>query len=253
MRSQAAVSLNRLLAPQGLLSTVQKSRDSHPPAGVRTLRFHVHAAGGGTRVVTQVLRTTGGDCRRVVERSLCDLFGQLGLPREFRWGDGDWDVLSGEERAARDNRGDTTSDEAAAPEAAAPEAPTPPAYDAQAVARSPKLRDASGAPQDLAAALAGLDPLLQAAAAVPWLPLDAEGAERRHYIIHHVIRELAAAGWALERGCLKVWQGARDADALAAEEMAAGVDAASAQALKMVVYHTRKMEAELGPAAPASR
>ena len=83
-------------------------------------------------------------------------------------------------------------------------------------------------------------------AAVPWLPLDAEGAARRHYIIHHVVRELATAGWAIERGAMKVWAGARDADALSAEEMALGLDAASAQALKMVVFHARQLEAELG-------
>jgi hypothetical protein len=165
---------------------VQKSRDSHPPAAVRTLRFHVEAKGGGTRIVQQTLRTTGGDCRKVVTVALSELFGQLGLPRTFRWGEGAWDVLSEDARAERDNRGGESSVDAT------PAAEVPPAYDAAAVAspRKPVLRDASGQPQDLAAALKGLDPLLNAIAVVPWLPRDAEGAARRHYIIHHVIREL---------------------------------------------------------------
>ena len=241
-------------AAQGLLSTVQKSRDSHPPAAVRTLRFHVQDT-GGVRVVQQVLRTTGGDCRKVVANSLSDLFGKLGPPRAFRWGEGAWDVLSESVRAERDNRGGETSADLQ-PEAPEPvvqaqpaEASVPPAYDAAAVARprKPTLRDAQGQPQDLAAALRSLDPLLNAIAAVPWLPHDAEGASRRHYIIHHALGELTAQGWTLERGAAKVWAGARNADALAAEEEALGVDAASAQALKMVVFHARQLEKELGP------
>ena len=255
--ARLAAPLTRVCAAQGLLSTVTKSRDSHPPAAVRTLRFHVQDTGGGVRVVQQVLRTTGGDCRKVVASSLSDLFGKLGLPRAFRWGEGAWDVLSQSARDERDNRGGETSadlqHEQAEPEpivAAQPtEASVPPAYDAAAVARprKPTLRDAQGQPQDLAAALRSLDPLLNAIAAVPWLPHDAAGGERRHYIIHHALGELTAQGWALERGAAKVWAGARNADALAAEEEALGVDAASAQALKMVVFHARQLEKELGP------
>ena len=225
---------------------MQKSRDNHPPAAVRTLRFHVEAKGGGVRTVQQVLRTTGGDCRKVVTQALSELFGQLGLPRAFRWGDGAWDVLSDSERAARDNRGGESSVD----HHAAAEAPVvPPAYDAAAVAtpRKPDLRDAQGQPRDLASALRGLDPLLNAIAVVPWLPRDAEGASRRHYIIHHVLRELSTQGWSLERGAAKVWAGARNADALAAEEEALGLDGASAQALKMVVFHARALDKELGP------
>jgi hypothetical protein len=225
---------------------VQKSHDIHPPAGVRTLRFHVRAAGGKTRVITQLLKTTGGDCRRVVERSLAELFTQCGLPPSFRWGAGDWGVMSEEARAERDNRGDDAPEQPAAQEP--PAAPLAAAYDPAAAVRAPSPAGAQSSP-DLAAALAGLDPLLNAVAAVPWLPLDSEGNQRRHYIIHHVVRELAVQGWALERGAMKVWSGARDADALAAEEQALGLDAASAQALKMVVYHARQLEAELGPPA----
>ena len=225
---------------------MQKSRDSHPPAGVRKLRFHVHAAGGKTRVVTQVLRTTGGDCRRVVERSLAELFAQMGLPSAFRWGTGDWGVLSQDERDARDNRNADGAAAAAESPQQAPEPHVPAAYDTAAAVRPAGARSA-GSPEEFAAALAALDPLLNAVAAVPWLPADAAGAARRHYIIHHVMRELATGGWAIERGCMKIWSGARDGDALTAEELALGLDGASAQALKQVMFHTRQLEAELGP------
>lgn len=244
----AAENAESLAALQGMLTTVQKARDSHPPAGVRTLRFHLvgGSGGGGVRTVQQVLRTTGGDCRRVVERALSDLFAQCGLPRAFRWGDGDWALLTEEELKTRDNRGDGTTAAAAEPEAAAE--PVPPAYDPAAVARQPsRLRDSRGAPRDLAAALAALDPLLNALAAVPWLPATPEGAERRHYLLHTVVRELEADGWQLERGCAAIWAGERAAEALLAAEAARGVDAASQEALKQVLFHARALEAELGP------
>lgn len=241
----AAQNADSLTLLNGLLATVQKSRDSHPPAAVRTLRFTLLAADGSTREVQSVLRTTGGDCRRVVERALGDLFEQCGLPRAFRWSDGDWDVLSEEKRAARDNRGDSPAAAEAAPEPVAS-----PAASSQAPPQQTRTRmtDEAGNEVDLATALARMDPLLEAVAAVPWLPFDAEGAARRHYIIHTVLAELEATGWPLQRGCHKIWAGARDVDALLREEAGLGLDAASQQALKAVAFHTRNFEAELGAA-----
>ena len=226
---------------QGLLSTVQKSKDSHPKAGIQRLRFHVHD-GDRTRVVEQVLKTTGGDCRLVVERSLAELFTKLGLPPSFRWGAGDWSVLSESERAARDNRGGAEETVSEQP----PAQPLPPAFDAQAVA---PRRAPPGDARDLAEALAAMDPLLHAVAAVPWLPSSPEGAARRHYLIHDVVGSLEAEGWNISRGVGKIWTGARDSDALMAEEDSAGVDAASLQALKAVLFHAHRLEQELGPPA----
>ena len=45
---------------------------------------------GSLRVVEAALKTTGGDCRNVMEKSLVQLFSACGLPPQFRWGDGDW-------------------------------------------------------------------------------------------------------------------------------------------------------------------
>jgi len=241
----AAQNADSLTLLNGLLATVQKSRDSHPPAAVRTLRFTLLAADGSTREVQSVLRTTGGDCRRVVERALGDLFEQCGLPRAFRWSDGDWDVLSEEKRAARDNRGDSSPEVVQAePEPAASSTSSQP--QAQAQSRS-KMTDEAGNEVDLATALTRMDPLLEAVAAVPWLPFDAEGAARRHYIITTVLAELEVSGWPLQRGCHKIWAGARNVDALLLEEAGLGLDAATQQALKAVAFHTRNFEAELGP------
>ena len=243
----AAANAQSLSYLQGLLSTVQKSRESHPPASVQRLRLHVREDKGDRRirVVDHTVRTTGGDCRAVVERSLGELFGKLGLPPGFRWSAGDWQLLSKSELSDRDNREPQASTETEPPAAEPePEQRPAPAFDAEAVA--PRRQPPSDA-QSLAEALQRLDPMLEALAAVPWLPLSPAGAERRHYLTHHVLGTLGQDGWRLDRGVARIWSGARDVDALVSEELEAGTDAASTQALKMVMHHARKFEAELGP------
>ena len=233
LAAQAEVNAVSLAALQGLLSTVQKSKDSHPPAQIQRLAFHVHAPGGGTRRVEVLLKTTGGNCKAVVEKSLAGLFAQLGLPPSFRWGSGDWDILSEVARAERDNRGDAPPAEAeAVVPAAAAAAPPPPAPERSAA--------------DLAVALKQLDPALNALAFVPWLPNDEQGALRRHYILHEVLPGLVAKGWAIDSGVRRIWLGERDSAALVAAESAAGTDAASCEAAKQVLFHTRALETELG-------
>jgi len=228
-----------LAALQGLLSTVQKSKDGHPPAAVQRLRFHLHAAEGGTRRVEAVLRTTGGDCRGVVERGLGELFGKLGLAPAFRWGAGDWEVLSEKVRAERDNRGGGEA------EAAQPPPPPPPPQPAQA------QRPQQPSPP-LAETLAALDPALHALAAVPWLPASEEGALRRHTLIHDILPNLVRRGWCLERAAHKVWLGERNTARLLASEAAAGADAASLEAVKQLLFHAKRLEKELGPPEGAS-
>lgn len=246
-RDANAVSLSYL---QGLLSTVQRARDVHPPAAVQRLTFHLREGDPQRiRVVQHVVRTTGGDCRAVVQRSLSELFSKCGLPAEFRWGTGDWQLLSKEELAERDNRGpNETADEPAGAtkglsEAERPAA-QPAAFDAEAVARQ---RQPHGDARGLADALKRLSPMFEALAAVPWLPLTPAGAERRHYLTHHVLGTLATDGWRIERGVTRIWRGERDADALVRDELLKGTDAASAEALKAVLSFTLQLEAELGP------
>jgi hypothetical protein len=54
----------------------------HPPASVSHVEFLVAAGAEGSgqlRVVRAQLKTTGGDCRKLVAKNLRELFGQLGL------------------------------------------------------------------------------------------------------------------------------------------------------------------------------
>ena len=241
LAAQAEVNAVSLAALQGLLSTVQKSKDSHPPAQIQRLAFHVHASNGGTRRVEVLLKTTGGNCKAVVERSLAGLFGQLGLPPAFRWGSGDWEVLSESVRAERDNRGDSAESSVDLSDVAPAAAQPPPTPERAAPARPERSAD------DLAAALKQLDPALNALAFTPWLPANEEGAKRRHLLLHDILPGLVAEGWAIERGVHRIWLGERDSAALVAGEEAAGTDAASCAAAKMVLFHTKALEAELGP------
>lgn len=188
-----------------------------------------------------LLKTTGGDCRKVVERSLGDFFTTLSLPRLFKWGDGDWSVLSGDALAKRDNRDEKQRDSVAEEAAHATPAPTP----APAPEPAPPTSDAE-ATAALAAALAALDPLLQALAAVPWLPETAEGAARRHFIVHNVLGDLRRDGWALDSAAAKIWGGAVDADEIAASELARGTDHASVLAARSIVFHTKQFREEMG-------
>jgi hypothetical protein len=235
-----------LAALQGLLSTVQKQKDGHPPAAIHRLGFHVHAAEGGTRRVSATLKTTGGNCKAVVERGLGELFSKLGLPPSFRWAAGDWAVLSQAERDGRDNRGD--GDGRAAAEEAQPQPPQP----SPQPRRQQQAAAAAAPPPPLAETLAALDPLLHALAAVPWLPATEDGALRRHMLLHDIMPDLQRRGWLLERAAHKVWLGERDTAALLAAEGAAGADAASLEAIKTLLYHAKRLDKELGPAPQAA-
>lgn len=59
--------------------------EGYPPPRTQRLDFFLRdaAANNGYRRVALVLRTTGGDCRSVVQRSLCSFFAECGLSAEF--------------------------------------------------------------------------------------------------------------------------------------------------------------------------
>jgi hypothetical protein len=230
-----------LAALQGLLTTVQKQKDGHPPASIQRLRFHVYESGSQTRTVELLLKTTGGDCRSVVQRSLGQLFSSVGLPPNFRWGTGDWAVLSEETRKERDTRGG--SEEVVEPP------PPPPDPPRQEEPQARPARAAAAPPTDpipLAEALLKLDPILAALACVPWLPPTEDGALRRHHLLHEALPALERDGWRLSRGAQKVWLGLRNAETLLEEERSAGLDAASGEALRALLFHTYRLEEELG-------
>jgi len=95
---------------QAFLDDVRDKNTAPPRAGLHAYRFYLKTKDDGLfQEVALELRTTGGDCRNVVQRSLEGFFTQCGLPEKFIWAEGDWnyniEVMSEEERQKQEQEG----------------------------------------------------------------------------------------------------------------------------------------------------
>jgi hypothetical protein len=226
---------------QGTLDGVQKRREL-PGAKVRRLRFYVRdeTRAEGVRAVAFTLRTTGGDCRNVVRKDLGTLFAQVGIEREFAWGEGDWSTARTEEDV-EDERGGgregETSSSTAAPEVAQ-------AYREPVKGNAPR---GGARTKDVHEALKALDPAFEGVAAVAWLRDASENAdegERKRIVMFEVIPHLVREGWNLKGETLEaIWRGERDEKVLLD-----GLDGGSALAIVSILKHTKNLERMYGPA-----
>ena len=91
-----------LKAIQTVLDSVTRDKTT-PNAGIKRLKFFVHddESPEGVRVVPFSFKTTGGDCRNLVARQLRDVMAKVGVPGDFRWDPGDWDVRDSSGYVAR--------------------------------------------------------------------------------------------------------------------------------------------------------
>lgn len=98
----------------GFFSTIEKD-DTFPPASRQELTFYVRDEQGvsaeSVKTVMLTLVTTGGNCKRVVGRTLSEFFEQVGLPTEFEWDDKYWQYNLPEERRKRYTEEDEAEDE----------------------------------------------------------------------------------------------------------------------------------------------
>lgn len=77
---------------QAFLDDVRDKDTAPPRAGLHSYRFFLKTKEDGRfQEVALELRTTGGDCRNLVQRSLEAFFKECGLPEKFVWAEGDWD------------------------------------------------------------------------------------------------------------------------------------------------------------------
>ena len=85
-----------------MLDSVTRDKTT-PNAGIKRLKFFVHddESPEGVRVVPFSFKTTGGDCRNLVARQLRDVMAKVGVPGDFRWDPGDWDVRDSSGYVAR--------------------------------------------------------------------------------------------------------------------------------------------------------
>ena len=232
---------------QGTLDGVRKRRERLPGAGVRRLRFYVRddARAEGVRDVGFTLRTTGGDCRNVVRRDLGKLFEQVGIEREFAWGEGDWGATrSGgrrtEDARARERRAGGSDDVEVERDAGGGAGVQRTDVDERAGA-------VGRATRDVREALKALDPAFEGVAAVAWLRDASENAdegERKRIVMFEVIPHLVREGWNLKGETLEaIWRGERDEKVLLD-----GLDGGSALAVASILKHTKNLERMYGPA-----
>lgn len=214
-----------LKAIQTVLDSVTRDKTT-PNAGIKRLKFFVHddESPEGVRVVPFSFKTTGGDCRNLVARQLRDVMAKVGVPGDFRWDPGDWDVRDSSGYVARSHN---------------------PWSNVKGVdySNSNGGDDAAGGRKrgDLVAALKINDRLFEAIAAVPWIP-EPQGDDRVRAINEEIVPRLAKEGWALDRRVLeRIWRGERD-DAAVMD----GVDAASGLALQAIVKHARAFDRAYG-------
>ena len=214
-----------LKAIQTVLDSVTRDKTT-PNAGIKRLKFFVHddESPEGVRVVPFSFKTTGGDCRNLVARQLRDVMAKVGVPGDFRWDPGDWDVRDSSGYVARSHN---------------------PWSNVKGVdySNSNGGDDAAGGRKrgDLVAALKINDRLFEAIAAVPWIP-EPQGDDRVRAINEEIVPRLAKEGWALDRRVLeRIWRGERD-DASVMD----GVDAASGLALQAIVKHARAFDRAYG-------
>lgn len=95
---------------QAFLDEVRDQTTAPPRAGLHAYRFYLKTKEEGKfQEVALELRTTGGDCRNVVQRSLEGFFKQCGLPERFTWAESDWvysiERMSEEERKRQEEEG----------------------------------------------------------------------------------------------------------------------------------------------------
>lgn len=87
-------------------------------------------------------------------------------------------------------------------------------------------------------------PAPQAIAAVPWTPNTPEGVAWRNHVALGVATLQEQDSWKIKRSVDLIWAGASEAEVLAG---AIGLDPASREAVKMILFHVRKVEKERGP------
>ncbi|KAK3260137.1 hypothetical protein CYMTET_30892 [Cymbomonas tetramitiformis] len=228
-----AVNQESLSVLQGFLSSVKKLQGEYPPAGVHRLKFHIRGRNDELRQVGTVLKTTGGDCRKLVEVSLSGLFTHCGLSPIFRWDPGYWEMSEVDDGLLKPDPSESAS--YSPPPTSSP--PSPPPQSSQpgegtcwaAVEQSRILVWAACHIPVWAACR------VPAVAAVPWLIGQGDG--QVEIITNDVLPEFEGRGWEISEAATRIWQGERDEASLKK-----GLNNASQLAIDRLLYHTRAFE-----------
>mmetsp|Transcript_30828 Transcript_30828/g.37360 ORF Transcript_30828/g.37360 Transcript_30828/m.37360 type:complete len:389 (-) Transcript_30828:228-1394(-) len=82
---------------QGFVSSIRQLEGDYPQAGFHDLQFHIMDEHDNMKRVGVTMKTTGGNCKNVVQKSLGELFHQCGIQRDFKWDDGFWEMGKSED------------------------------------------------------------------------------------------------------------------------------------------------------------
>lgn len=223
-----AANQESLAVLQGFLSSVKKLQGEYPPAGVHRLKFHIRGQNNELRQVGTVLKTTGGDCRKLVEVSLSNLFATCGLSPIFRWDPGYWEMSEVDDGLLKPDPSESAS--YTRPSTTNP--PSPPPQSSQPAKAEPTKE--SGEPLT-AEDFEQLEGLFEAVAAVPWLVAQAD--DQVEIITNDVLPEFEERGWEISEAATRIWQGERDEASLKK-----GLNNASQVAIDRLLFHTHLFE-----------
>lgn len=257
---------------QGFLSSIRTLEGQYPPAGNHTLRFYLRKSDGEFHQIVAPLRSTGGDCQKLIEVQLAKLFEQCGLPASFTWDSGFWEMGKAPDAPKAEQ---TTEFSTAAPEynfhnpfknkASQPKTDTQEGsteeegtpsegprgldqwkdgvhkieVDPEQKSRVQAELENDGHIVDLRQALEALDPLLEAVAAVQWIPED---DTRDKVIRNDVVDHLEENGWKIREAAQALWRGDRDMSVFESK-----VDPNSYALISRVLQHVKEFEAEQAP------
>ncbi|KAL4430825.1 hypothetical protein ABPG75_006081 [Micractinium tetrahymenae] len=233
----------------------------YPAASIKHVSFTFRDpyAGGRLNRVRCQLKTTGGNCGVLVQRSMAELLHRMGLNPLFYF-DGDQfrprpapqPQVVPKPRSTAPRSAEPTSAEVQAVRAKAAAAGFPSQtiteeqfrqMEAQSEASREERQKAAEEAAQAAERLKKIDPLLQAVAAVPWLTdVRVQGAEERVQMIKSkVVDEIESWGWDVRGPVRRIWTGERDLSVL--EQ---GKDSGSREAIKAILFHAVKNDSKYG-------
>eukprot|EP00887_Chlorella_sp_A99_P005361 scaffold1.g5361.t1 len=247
----SSLSPDVLAANQQALATLKtfleglRSPDGYPAASMRTVRFGVQRGPRLMQAKCQ-LKTTGGDCSRLVATNLGRLLEELGIrPSHFWFDGGEFAPSSSGVAGSSVGGGSKRAGGGGASEAPAPEKVA--AVRAQAAAAGfpsqtiteEEFRQLEQHQADVRAAREGT------AEARGELADMLKGMEQllatASFIGGRVLDELEGAGWDLRGAVVRIWAGEREA-----RHLVAGKDDASREAIKLVLWHALQYDSKHG-------
>ncbi|KAL4418994.1 hypothetical protein ABPG77_000859 [Micractinium sp. CCAP 211/92] len=231
----------------------------YPSASIKNVSFTFRDpyAGGRLNRVRCQLKTTGGNCAGLVQRSLATLLQRLGLNPYFYFDGSHFQPRAPPKpqvvpkpRPAAPRAAQPTAEEVQAVRARAAAAGFPSQniseeqfrqMEAQSEASREEKQRAAEEAAESAERMKRIDPLLAAVAALPWLA-EVQGAEDRVKMIKsRVLDELEGLGWDIRGPARRIWSGERSLATLTA-----GKDAGSREAIKAVLFHAVQNDKKYG-------